>query len=135
MQSSLPETEAGGGLSSHAARVRCGDQVKVVARKVPTLTARGQHGRGDYDRHRAALKMSRKWYASARWKALRALQLAREPLCRFHWQASGVTVVATVADHVVPHREDARLFWEGELQSLCATCHSSTKQRQERLSG
>lgn len=36
-----------------------------------------------------------------------------------------------VADHVVPHRNDPRLFWDGELQCLCRTCHSGAKQREE----
>lgn len=38
---------------------------------------------------------------------------------------------ATVADHMVPHRGEADLFWYGELQSLCASCHSSDKQAEE----
>jgi hypothetical protein len=37
-----------------------------------------------------------------------------------------------VADHVVPHRGDPDLFWQGALQSLCATCHSLRKQSQEK---
>ncbi|MFT3724646.1 MAG: hypothetical protein QM773_13815 [Hyphomonadaceae bacterium] len=40
-------------------------------------------------------------------------------------------VVATVADHVIPHRGDSKLFFEGELQSLCDSHHSSSKQREE----
>ena len=38
---------------------------------------------------------------------------------------------ATVADHIIPHKEDRELFFHGELQSLCAECHSTTKQREE----
>ena len=34
---------------------------------------------------------------------------------------------ATVADHVVPHRGNERLFWFGELQSLCEQHHNKTK--------
>jgi 5-methylcytosine-specific restriction endonuclease McrA len=37
-----------------------------------------------------------------------------------------------ICDHVIPHRGDPTLFWQGELQTLCATCHSSTKQALER---
>ncbi|TPJ86944.1 hypothetical protein FJ489_30815 [Mesorhizobium sp. B2-5-12] len=40
--------------------------------------------------------------------------------------------IATTADHVVPHRGDPELFWHGELQPLCASCHSSQKQAEER---
>jgi hypothetical protein len=38
---------------------------------------------------------------------------------------------ATVADHVIPHKGDAKLFFEGELQSLCVTHHNATKREQE----
>jgi 5-methylcytosine-specific restriction protein A len=44
----------------------------------------------------------------------------------------GRIVGATVADHIEPHRGDHTLFYEGELQSLCTTCHDSAKQREER---
>jgi 5-methylcytosine-specific restriction endonuclease McrA len=38
---------------------------------------------------------------------------------------------ADTVDHVKPHRGDPALFWHGELQSLCASCHSMHKQREE----
>lgn len=63
-------------------------------------------------------------------------QLADEPLCRTCAKAGRVTA-ATIADHVIPHRGDERLFFEGELQSLCDEapwrCHSKVKQQAERL--
>jgi hypothetical protein len=40
----------------------------------------------------------------------------------------GREVGATVADHVEPHHGDYEKFWNGKLQSLCGTCHSSRKQ-------
>lgn len=40
-------------------------------------------------------------------------------------------MVADTADHVVSHRGDPDLFWYGELQPLCASCHSRLKQREE----
>jgi hypothetical protein len=39
--------------------------------------------------------------------------------------------VATVADHIQPHNGNWNEFWLGELQSLCAPCHSSTKRTME----
>jgi 5-methylcytosine-specific restriction protein A len=45
--------------------------------------------------------------------------------------AQGRTIIATVADHIIPHEGDEALFWQGALQSLCAPCHSSRKQTQE----
>jgi 5-methylcytosine-specific restriction endonuclease McrA len=74
--------------------------------------------------------MSSPLYKTARWRKLRAQQLIEEPLCRYCDQAGKVTP-ATVADHVIPHRGDEAKFWGGELQSLCAACHSSAKQREE----
>ena len=70
-------------------------------------------------------------HGTARWQELRAAQLASEPFCR-KCRNRGVLTPATVADHVVPHRGDPDLFWNGELQSLCDHCHNSTKQREER---
>lgn len=67
------------------------------------------------------------WYKTARWERRRELQLSLQPLCA----RCPTPTWATVADHVVPHRGDAWLFWFGELQSLCAPCHSSGKQKEE----
>lgn len=38
---------------------------------------------------------------------------------------------ATVVNHKVPHRGDARLFWYGELESTCKQCHDQAIQRAE----
>lgn len=86
---------------------------------------------GGHDADRQRTRPSRRWYKLAAWARRRAAQLAVEPLCRF-CMGKGIVTVATVADHVVPHREDAERFWNGALQSLCASCHSSAKQREER---
>jgi len=65
-------------------------------------------------------------YHTPAWRQRRARQLAREPWCAM-CLADGKQVRASVADHVVPHRGDAALFWQGRLQSLCMSCHSSDK--------
>lgn len=40
--------------------------------------------------------------------------------------------VATVADHIKPHKGDEVLFFDlNNLQSLCKPCHDSDKQREE----
>ncbi len=84
------------------------------------------------DRDRAT-KPSRKWYKRAAWKGpkgRRLMQLKAEPLCRLcpDWSKQP----ATIADHIMPHREDHALFWFGQLQSLCKSCHDIKKQRIER---
>lgn len=65
-----------------------------------------------------------------RWQKRREAQLRAEPLCRLCMAIRGRAVAASIADHVVPHRGDPELF-EGALQSLCASCHSSWKQQME----
>ena len=71
-----------------------------------------------------------KWYTTPRWRSIRSQQLSAEPLCAYCVKAGRVTQ-ATVCDHVEPHRGDELKFWGEPFQSLCQTCHSSTKQREE----
>lgn len=40
----------------------------------------------------------------------------------------GVARIATIADHVEPHKWNANKFWCGPLQSLCGPHHSGSKQ-------
>lgn len=68
-------------------------------------------------------------YNNRAWRTRRAELLMDEPLCRYCARQGRVTA-ATVADHVVPHRGDVELF-HGELQPLCAACHSRVKQVEE----
>ena len=65
------------------------------------------------------------------WKDRRLAQLLAHPWCAW-CEAQGRVTGATVADHIEPHRGDPVEFFHGDLQSLCASCHSSAKQRQER---
>jgi 5-methylcytosine-specific restriction enzyme A len=47
--------------------------------------------------------------------------------------ALGIDTAATVVDHRIPHRGDRELFWDRSgWQSLCARCHDSHKQREEK---
>lgn len=66
-----------------------------------------------------------------RWQQARARHLREHPLCVMCLAEEHVTV-ATVVDHIEPHRGDEVKFWdESNWQSLCATHHSSVKQREE----
>jgi 5-methylcytosine-specific restriction enzyme A len=67
------------------------------------------------------------FYGTAFWQLARRHQLQKEPFCRYCAEG-GVARLATVVDHVKPHRGDWNLFRLGELQSLCAPCHNSRKQ-------
>lgn len=67
-----------------------------------------------------------------RWRKRRAARLAANPFCVM-CLADGREELATVVDHVKPHRGDPALFWdEGNWQELCASHHNSEKQAQER---
>ena len=67
-----------------------------------------------------------------RWQKARADYLSRNPACVM-CDAEGIITRANTVDHIVPHKGDERLFWdEGNWQALCASHHSSHKQKQER---
>lgn len=85
-----------------------------------------------------------------RWQKERAAHLQEHPFCEYCMREAGIQATsieavilecavqsiavpyASVVDHKVPHRGDERLFWDRRnWQSLCATHHSSTKQREE----
>src|SRR5690606_17095566 len=70
---------------------------------------------------------------TSRWDKARAAYLAKHPWCRMCLANDGERVRATVVDHIKPHRQDMRLFWDkSNWQSLCEPHHNSTKQRDER---
>lgn len=72
------------------------------------------------------------WYKTAAWQRLRGKVLGREPLCRF-CRRVGILTQADTVDHITPHRGDMGKFFDGaNLQSLCRSCHSSTKQKIEK---
>ena len=73
-----------------------------------------------------------RFYDTAKWKQLRAKQLRKEQLCKF-CLALGHPEIATIVDHIKPHKGDETLFYDPKnLQSLCKQCHDSTKQQIER---
>lgn len=71
-------------------------------------------------------------YNSTRWRKLRRVHLNGEPMCRF-CKAQGYRTLATVVDHITPHKGDEALFFDpSNLQSLCKDHHDATKAREER---
>jgi 5-methylcytosine-specific restriction protein A len=54
-----------------------------------------------YQRQGKQRSEDHRFYSTAIWRRLRAMQLAREPLCR-HCEAEGFTVLATEVDHITP---------------------------------
>lgn len=70
-------------------------------------------------------------YKTKLWKTLRLAQLSKNPLCKYCEQ-QGRTEVATVVDHIKPHKGDEILFYNpSNLQSMCKLHHDSTKAREE----
>lgn len=92
--------------------------------------AGSRRSRQQADERRARALPWRKWYSLKAWALLREAQLVRDPTCRYCRRA-GRSRIATVADHVVPHRGDPHRFWHGDLMSLCEPCHNGEKQAEE----
>lgn len=67
----------------------------------------------------------------SRWQKARAAYLRRHPLCA-ECKRQGLTVAATVVDHIIPHRGNKVRFWNSDnWQSLCASCHNKKTARGE----
>ena len=67
----------------------------------------------------------------SRWRAARKRYLSAHPLCAMCLEI-GRPRVATVVDHVVPHRGDDRLFWdESNWCAMCKPCHDRKTARSD----
>jgi len=58
-------------------------------------------------------------YGTTRWRKMRKLMLAAEPLCR------ECRSIATVLDHIQPVRDGGDAWQASNLQPLCSACHNS----------
>lgn len=71
-------------------------------------------------------------YNTAAWRALRAAQLAKNPLCRYCEQQDRITAADTV-NHRQAHKGDRALFFDPDnLESTCKQCHDGPVQSFER---
>ena len=90
------------------------------------------------DARRRVFNPARKLYNTSRWRRLRLRVFQRD---QFTCQMQGCgrvdpDVSRLVCDHRIPHRGDEKLFWDfSNLQTLCKTCHDSTKQAHEIAEG
>jgi len=67
-------------------------------------------------------------YKQSRWKAAKNAFLEQHPVC-----VICDLKLATVVDHIRPHRGDLALFWDsGNWQSLCVVCHNRKSAREKR---
>lgn len=106
-------------------------RLKQLAPRGRTLKPRGSSGVAPV-RTRDRVDTWRRWYKTKEWQELRWEVLVDAVFtckrCGHVGQSRDL-----VADHVMPHRGDRDLFFDrGNLQCLCATCHSRDKQREER---
>lgn len=106
-------------------------RLKQLAPRGRQLKPRGQSGPAPV-RIRDRVDTWRAWYKTSEWQALRA-----EVLFDAMYTCARCGGVGRsrdlVADHIRPHRGDRDLFFQrANLQCLCAGCHNSYKQREER---
>lgn len=60
----------------------------------------------------------------SKWRKARKDFLKQHSLC-VECHRKGILRVATVVDHIIPHKGDAGLFWDqANWQALCLSCHS-----------
>lgn len=72
---------------------------------------------------------TRQGYGQA-WRRARAQWLRDHPLCE-QCKREGRTTLATVVDHVLPHRGDQALFWnQNNWQSMCKPDHDAKTMRE-----
>lgn len=84
--------------------------------------------RKQFDRERGSAH--ERGYTSA-WQRARLGWLRNHPLC-VQCERVGTVEVATVVDHIVPHRGDKALFWDSNnWQSLCKLHHDSKTARED----
>lgn len=58
-----------------------------------------------------------------KWRRESKAWLDRHPFCA-DCDRAGRIRLASLVDHIVPHRGNMKLFWDrGNWQSLCKTCH------------
>jgi 5-methylcytosine-specific restriction endonuclease McrA len=89
------------------------------------MIARDAERKARHDLHRPSARQ--RGYDS-KWDKARAAFLAAHPHCAH----PGCNALATVVDHVIPHKGDRKLFWSrSNWQALCTHHHSSAKQSQE----
>ena len=76
-----------------------------------------------------------RWYKQALWQKIRKAQLNKAPLCERHLKRNEI-VPANTVNHKEPHKGEWTKFADSDnLESVCASCHSSDIQSEERGGG
>lgn len=71
-----------------------------------------------------------KFYTSTRWRSLRAMKLAQNPLCEC-CEKNGLLTPGRVVDHIIPINQGGAPLLISNLQTMCDKCHNikSAKER------
>lgn len=85
----------------------------------------------EHDAKRRKEQPWRAWYKTGRWRATRADQLLKQPLCE-RCLARGQITAATVCHHLNDDKGTIEKFFAGPFGSSCADCHDVDEQRIER---
>lgn len=110
--------------------------VSVTEKYCAAHEQRGQAREAKFAKDRESRRLRYKGTSSARgygyrWKKLRDRYIAQHPHCEECFKA-GQVVIATEVDHIIPLRGDqALLYDERNLQSLCKSCHSRKSARED----
>lgn len=111
-------------------------QLKPLISHVPARLGGPPPNPADRGRQREHAAPWRKWYKTARWRALkdevhlRDLYVCQKTgvLCSGKYPAPN----SPVADHIVPHRGNEKLFWDpSNLQTVSKAYHDGEKQKAE----
>ncbi|RZJ46275.1 MAG: HNH endonuclease [Brevundimonas sp.] len=87
---------------------------------------------GRRDNRSAEAQAYRPLYKTARWRCIRADQLAKQPLCETCLSMNRITA-ATVCNHAdKDSKRTEEGFFAGPFTSECAPCHDGLIQSQER---
>lgn len=79
-----------------------------------------------YDARSFQATAYRRLYGTARWQAIRADQLTRQPWCA-RCAAAGFETRATVCNHIDPRTKlNPDTFFAGPFESVCQPCHDQT---------
>jgi 5-methylcytosine-specific restriction protein A len=82
-----------------------------------------QHKHSEKKQHDQSRGTAHERGYSVAWQRARLGFLRSHPLCAKH-EADGHVVMATVVDHIMPHKGDKVLFWQHDnWQPLCKPCH------------
>lgn len=108
-----------------------------MPKRIPTHRPKGRQSRkeknAEYDKARNEDE-TRKKYQTNQWRTLRIHVLHRDPYCVRHMaQTPPMRVPSTTVNHIKKARDFPELFFDiNNLEGVCAPCHSSDIQAEER---